>query len=151
MSIGNVGPSGGPPQGLAALLAQLSPTQSIAGTASRNDGDFDSSSQPASNLGAAISTNALTGGSKAPIGDEVLALLTKLQQHSDSAAGTTSAPDPTHSGSPNASQFSTAIRAFQNANSSLSAGNVGSSSVLRSPDVLGQTAALLGSTVSVIA
>ena len=80
MSIGNVGPSGGHPQGLAALLAQLSPTQSTAGTSARNDGDFDSSSQPVSNSGAATSTNALTGGSKAAISDEVLALLTKLQQ-----------------------------------------------------------------------
>ena len=150
MSIGGAGPSGGLPQGLAALLGQLSPTQPAVGAAASHDGDFDSSSQPASNSGAATVTNALTGGGKAAISDQVLALLTKLQQHSDSDAGTTSAPHPTHYSS-NASQFSTAVRAFQNANSSLSAGNLGPSSVLTSPNVLGQTAALLGSNASVIA
>jgi hypothetical protein len=151
MSIGTAGPSGGLPQGLAALLAQLSPAQSSAGVAAKRNSDFDGSSLTASKSEVASSTNALTGGGKAAISDAVLALLTKLQQNKDSDGGTTAAPGSAHTSSANASQFSTANRAFQNANSALNAADLGPLSVLTSRIESGQTAALLGCNASLIA
>jgi hypothetical protein len=151
MSIETAGPSRGLPQGLAAVLAQLSPAQSSAGVAAKVNSDFDGCSLTASKSGVASSTNALTGRGKAAISDEVLALLTKLQQNKDSDGSTTPAVDSVHTSSANASQFSTASRAFQNANRALNAADLGPSSVLTSRIASDQTAALLGCNASLIA
>ena len=125
MSIGNIASSGGLPQGLSALLAQFSPTQSTAGVTADNDGDFDNSSPAVSKPGAFASSNSLTGGNKAAISDQVLALFTKLRQHSDSEADSGPTLNPSNTGSPSVSKLSTAIQAFQTANNALSTADSG--------------------------
>jgi Ca2+-binding EF-hand superfamily protein len=90
MSIGGLGASGGLGQGVNALLARLSGTQGASGI--DGDGDFDGSvgSAPATAASApTTASNVLTGNTKAAISDQILALLTRLQQQTSVQVGGT--------------------------------------------------------------
>jgi Ca2+-binding EF-hand superfamily protein len=79
MSIGGIGHHGGLAQNVSALLASL--TGGPNGVDS--DGDFDGSAGSSSTTTAAASAplqNTLTGSTKAAVSDQILALLTQLQQ-----------------------------------------------------------------------
>src|ERR1022692_1455312 len=80
MTVGSVGYSYGLSQSQSALLAQINATQSTTGATADSDGDFDGSVGAISPAGTTSPSNALTGGSKASISDQILALLTELQQ-----------------------------------------------------------------------
>ena len=89
MSIGGIG---GLSEDVSALLARLSGTQGASGV--DNDGDFDGStgSPAASSTTASTSPgNALTGSTKAAVSDQILALLTQLQQIASTQAGSAAA------------------------------------------------------------
>ena len=85
MSIGGIGSLG---HDVSALLARLGGTQGASGVDS--DGDFDGStgSVPTATATAAASPgNGLTGSTKAAVSDQILALLTQLQQIASTQAG----------------------------------------------------------------
>lgn len=91
MSIGSLGASI-LNHGLSALLSSFGGTQAVSGAASDNDGDFDGSTAPAAAAaGTASPSTALTGTGKAAISDQILALLTLLQQQTGSAPATPTA------------------------------------------------------------
>ena len=85
MSIGGIGSLG---HDVSALLARLGGTQGASGVDC--DGDFDGStgSVPATTATAAASPgNGLTGSTKAAVSDQILALLTQLQQIASTQVG----------------------------------------------------------------
>ena len=89
MSIGGIGAAGGLSQGLAALLAQLTGTQAAGGATQAPTDDFSGcSAAPPPPAGSA--NNTLTGSTKASLSDEILGLLSRLQQQ----AGTSGASSP---------------------------------------------------------
>ncbi len=98
MSLGSIGASSGHSHGLGALLAHLTGTPPAAVGAPGHDGDFDdgvnASAAPVA-PSAANSGNAVTGGGRAAISNQILALLTQLQQQAADPGATTTSTSPT--------------------------------------------------------
>ncbi|MEI9996063.1 MAG: hypothetical protein WDM91_15825 [Rhizomicrobium sp.] len=111
MSISSVGAAGGLSQGLAALLAQLTGTKASAGATGTPPAAFADCAAPPPQ-GAA--DTALTGSAKGSLSDEILALLTQLQQQ----AGTQTAAAGSSTGLATMSA-STAITAASSASDPL--------------------------------
>ena len=143
MSVASLDRPGGLPQGLSALLGQLSPL-SATGNAVRGAGsDFDDSSAKPRGAGSAANS-ALTGDSKAALSDQTLGFLSKLQEQPSSDANSSlSAPGST-------AQFPIAIRAFENAMSAMG-GGLATTALTTPSNAFWQSAMPAGATTDLIA
>ncbi len=81
---------GGANQLLLSLLNRLSPAQSTSAATATNNGTANSIATTVDSTAAATSNNTLTGSSKAQLSDQVLRLLTMMQDTSSMGAGTNS-------------------------------------------------------------
>ena len=122
MSIGNIGTNSGLNPNQNAMLAQINAGQTVTGVTADSDGDFDGSVGGAVSTGTTVSTNGLTGATKTSISNQILALLTQLQQLQG-----TQATAGQNSGSTSAAATSTSIATLGTAASSTPTTSTGTS------------------------